>query len=101
LPYYLDNGWNVGRVVDFNSHDKKTQEINRAKELKKKTDMESSRLSKMDAERLYNIYKSEGFTSLRSFANSRFYDKSSTTLSNMFKKYIKDFSPIERRSYGI
>jgi hypothetical protein len=84
----IPDGWDVGRIVDFDSYIKKQNEKNERKirkelELKIKVEYYTN---------LYQIYVDEGFNYIKTKFN---YDKTQENLIMRFKRYVSHYIPYE------
>tara|TARA_R110000772_G_scaffold53243_1_gene121895 strand:- start:68 stop:874 length:807 start_codon:yes stop_codon:yes gene_type:complete len=82
-------GWNVGRIIDFDSHIKKLKkrELNK---LNNKVQLEN----KIEYyEEMYELYLTEGFSYIRDELN---YDRTRESLVMQFKKYVKSYIPYQK-----
>lgn len=79
---YLNDGWEMGRIIDFDK-----AKIRKEKEISKKRRKEE-KIKKYS--KWYKIYKEVGFYK---FCEITGYDKSKPNLVQMFSKYVKEFKP--------
>lgn len=82
------DGWNIGRIIDFDAYLEKEKEKNNKKlqreiELKNKINYYSE---------LYEIYVSKGFQYIKMELN---YDKTQENLIMLFRKYVSNYVPYQ------
>lgn len=85
----IPDGWILGRIVDFDAHEKKL--------LQKKKQQEMAAQKKQDKikyyENMYDVYINKGFDYIK---NTLHYDKTQENLIMMFRKYVKNYVPYDR-----
>ena len=100
----VPDGWYVGRVLDFTGMEcfEDVAIVQRERKLALSTSRRERsmddirRVNSAEARRLYGEFTGGEYASMREFCKDSDYDKSVVALSKLWKRYIPEFTPIQR-----